>query len=258
MKSDNSFFNESFNAGFLTTCGFDEVGVPCTDDGEELPLHGTIANTPCENYYYTENDSEITVTAFVRDASLFGQKYLLERNYIISKEENTFTIKDSIKNIDSKTRPCMILYHMNMGYPLLSENALVVIPNNSVTGRNKHAKVDVENCLKMEKPQAGYEERCYYYDVKAKDNVAKVGIYNPDIKKGLVIQYTKNTLDFFTEWKMMGTTEYVLGLEPSNCTPDGRDSARKNKILKFLKPDETYDTFVKINFTESEKEVADI
>ena len=35
-------FLKSFTAGFLTTCGLTAVGSPCVDEGEELPLHGTI------------------------------------------------------------------------------------------------------------------------------------------------------------------------------------------------------------------------
>ena len=37
-------FLKSFTAGFLTTCGLTAVGTPCTDAGEELPLHGTVSN----------------------------------------------------------------------------------------------------------------------------------------------------------------------------------------------------------------------
>ena len=33
----------SFTAGFLTTCGLENVGSPNTDNGETLPLHGTLA-----------------------------------------------------------------------------------------------------------------------------------------------------------------------------------------------------------------------
>ncbi len=253
-REDDGFL-KSFNAGFMTTCGIDGTGVPCVDDGEKVPMHGTIGNTPCENYLYEENEKEIIVKGYVSDGSLFGQKYYLTRTYIISKTENSIVIKDSIKNIDSKVRPCMLLYHINMGYPLLSENAKVVIPANSVTPRNQHAKDDVENCLNMEVPQHGYEERCYYHDVKATDGLAKVGIYNPDIKKGLVMEFNKETLDKFTEWKMMGETEYVLGLEPSNCTPDGRDVMRKEGILKFIEPGKTYETYIKVNFAENEVDV---
>lgn len=43
---------------------------------------------------------------------------------------------------------------------------------------------------------------CYYYDVKDSSEVASVGIYNPDIKKGLVLSYDKTTFDEFIEWKI--------------------------------------------------------
>ena len=39
-------FLKSFTAGFFTTCGLTAVGSPCTDDGEELPLHGTLSHIP--------------------------------------------------------------------------------------------------------------------------------------------------------------------------------------------------------------------
>ena len=46
----------------------------------------------------------------------------------------------------------------------------------------------------------------------------------------------------------MGEYEYALGLEPGNCTPDGRDVLRKNGTLKFLQPDESAETRVKFTF----------
>ena len=156
--SDN--FLKSFTAGFLTTCGLTAAGSPCVDDGEELPLHGTISNTPCEQYSYTETEAAITINAAVRDASLFGTQLLLHRTYTISKTENTVYIEDSVENIGASTAPCMLLYHINIGYPLLSESALVKIPHHSVNGRNAHAEEKIDNCLTMEKPQRGYEERC--------------------------------------------------------------------------------------------------
>lgn len=148
----------------------------------------------------------------------------------------------------------MILYHCNMGYPLLNKNSILKIPNNSITARNEHAKDYIKTALQMEKPQAGYEECCYYYDVKENDGTAKVGIFNGDISKGLVMDYDKINLPCFTEWKMMGKTDYVLGLEPGNCTPDGRDVLRKNGTLKFLQPDERATTTVKFTFTTELKD----
>jgi len=254
----DSGFLKSFTAGFLTTCGFANVGSPCIDKGETLQLHGTIGNTPCENYLYKENDECIIVEATVRDAAVFGNKYLLNRTYKISKKDNSFTIEDNVLNIDSKELPCLLLYHFNMGYPLLSENAIVAIPAISSVARDEHANEDFENRMIMEKPQAGYQERCYFYDVKENNGVAKVGIFNTDINKGLVMEFDKNTLDCFTEWKMMGEYEYVLGLEPANCTPDGRKVQREKGLLKSIKPGESYKTTVTIKFTNHKEDITNL
>lgn len=52
-------------------------------------------------------------------------------------------------------------------------------------------RYELDTDLIAEKPQAGYEERCYYYDVSENGGNAQVGIYNPDIKKGIIMQYDK-------------------------------------------------------------------
>lgn len=247
-------FLKSFTGGFLTTCGLTAVGSPCTDEGEDLPLHGVIGNTPSESYYYFETDDEIIVNAVVREASMFGRKMILNRKYTISKTENLITIDDKVENMGSSTSPCMLLYHFNMGYPLLSENSKVYIPNTSALARNPHAQEGFDKKLEMEVPQSDYVEMCFFYDVKEKDGMAHVGIYNPDIKKGMKMSYDKNALDCFTQWKMMGECEYVLGLEPGNCNPDGRDVMRKDGILKFVEPQKSYNTKIELRFTHSEKE----
>ena len=250
-------FLKSFSAGFFSTCGLFAVGDPCIDEGEELPLHGTISNTPSEKYSVEETDEEITIKATVRDATILSHQLLLIRTYTISKTENKITLSDTVKNIGSKESPIMLLYHCNMGYPLLSENAEVVIPSDTVIPKNEHARGDIENSRKMEKPQRGYKGRCYYYDIKAKDGTGKCGIYNPDIEKGAIISFDKKTLDKFTQWKMMGEYEYVLGLEPGNCTTDGRDGMRKEGKLRFIEPDEEYVTNLSFNFVCDKEKFAE-
>ena len=45
-QKDGTDWLKSFTAGFLTTCGLEAAGSPCVDEGEVLPLHGSVANTP--------------------------------------------------------------------------------------------------------------------------------------------------------------------------------------------------------------------
>lgn len=248
---DGSGFLKSFTAGFFTTAGLTAVGSPCEDDGEVLPLHGTIANTPSELNAVLEGENGIKIIATVKDCQIFGRKLILKREYFVSYTENTITVKDSVTNEADTISPFMILYHCNMGYPLLSENSIVTIPNNGITPRNEHAKEFIDTALNMEKPQANFEECCYYYDVKEKNGISNVGIFNEDINCGVVFAYDKKQLPYFTEWKMMGKKDYVLGLEPGNCTPDGRDVLRENGKLEFLEPDETKTTGVTFKFVDS-------
>ena len=241
-------FLKSFTAGFFTTCGLCAVGSPCTDEGEELPLHGTISNTPAESFSYDENESGIEIRIKVRDAAIFARKLLLCRTYKFSYTENSISVSDEVINEGDTDSPYMILYHCNMGYPLLSENSKVDIPAHSVTPRNDHAAKYIASALNMEKPQAAYEECCYYHDVICKDGVAKVSISNADIGCGVIMTYDKRSLPCFTEWKMMGKSDYVLGLEPGNCTPDGRDVLRKNRTLQFVGAGESKTTRLKFDF----------
>lgn len=228
---------KSFTAGFLTTCGLQAVGSPCVDDGEELPLHGSIANIPAEQICWYEEKEALVVKAQIRDEVIFGRKLRLNREIRVSLAENSFVIRDEIENTGDKMQPFEILYHMNMGYPLLDEDSIVEIPATEVLPRDEHAAEDIENCLKMEKPQAGYVERCYYHKFAGKEGYAS--IYQPKTGRKVSIRFDAEKLDGFVEWKMMGVRDYVLGLECGNCYPDGRDVMREKGMLKFLEPGET-------------------
>ncbi len=245
--AEGSGFLKSFTAGFFTTCGLTAVGSPCEDAGEKLPLHGNISHIPCDNVSHYIEDGNIHIIITVHDAALFSHNLLLKREYICPINENVIYVKDSVTNQGSKEVPFEILYHCNMGYPLLSENASLNIPSTEVTPRDEKAANDIKNYLKMEIPQKNYEERCYYHKMSGKPTVS---IYNPDVNKSVKISYDTAQLKCFTQWKMMGEKEYVLGLEPGNCTPDGRDVMRQKGMLEFISPEETRIFDLKFEFSE--------
>lgn len=239
-------FLKSFTAGFLTTCGLQAVGTPCIDEGEELPLHGGIANTPAEQVSWSRDAGALWLTALICDERLFARKLVLHRTLSLSLQKNEFTLEDSVENTGGFETPFELLYHMNMGYPLLDEDSVVAISSERVEPRNAHAAEDMENWNLMEEPQPGYEERCYYHTCRKE---GRAGIWQPKLSAGLEISFDPKQLDCFTEWKMMGARDYVLGLEPGNCYPDGRNVMRQKDILKFLGPGETMSYRLCVKFT---------
>jgi hypothetical protein len=87
---------------------------------------------------------------------------------------------------------------------LLDETTELVIPATEVIPRNEHAATGIADCLRMEPPQRGYEEMCYYHKMSGK---TMVSVTNPRIGKGFAMSYDTAELPYFTEWKMMGVRE---------------------------------------------------
>ena len=245
-KGTDSSWSQSFTGGFLTTCGLEAVGCSCEDAGEELPQHGSIANLPAEQSYWFEEAENLVIRATVKDEVLFARKLRMHREIKVSLKESEFTITDTIENTGDSTQPLEILYHINMGYPLLDEDSVIDISSGNVIPRDEHAAQDVENWMNMEKPQAGYKERCYYHEMN-KEGTAS--IYQPKLDTKLTLQFDPDILDCFTEWKMMGIRDYTLGLECGNCYPDGRDVMREKGILKFIKAGEKVQYQVKVSLS---------
>lgn len=243
-------FLKSFTAGFLTTCGLTTLGAPCTDDGEQLPLHGTIANQPCERIWWTEDDSAIEIHAIVSDSEIFSRKLELHRVITVSKTENELTITDTVENRGDAPSPFMMMYHMNMGYPLLSERSVVRIDSCRVTPTSAHAAEDLETWDKMLPPTPGFDEQCYFHEFAQQ---GRAGIYNPDIGKGLEITFDPRELPAMVEWKMMGVRDYVLGLEPRTCPSGSRPKQREAGTLEMLAPGASRRQSVRVRFYEEAK-----
>lgn len=57
-------------------------------------------------------------------------------------------------------------------------------------------------------------------------------------RMNMEISFDTGTLRNPTKWKMMDVHDCVLGIEPDNCTPDGRDVMRNDGKLCILRSGE--------------------
>lgn len=249
-------FLKSFTSGFITTCGLNNIGTPGEDNGDVYGLHGTLSHIPAEHIYYTEDEEYITIFAAIRDARIFKQKLLLRREYKVSKTQNQIHITDTVENEGSNPEPLMILYHMNMGYPLVDEHSLLKVSSVNVEPRDERAAQGMDTWNQMLPPTANFAEQCYFHHFDS--SIACAKLFSPTIGKGLSITFDTDTLNLMTQWKMMGERDYVLGLEPCNHKLIGREALRENGELKIIAPGEKVAFKLKCCFynnqTEWEKE----
>jgi hypothetical protein len=236
-------FLRSFYGGFLTTCGLTYMGAPCNDNGDELGLHGRISNTPAEEVSssteWKEDSAIMSISGKIRETGVFAENLVLEREIKCAYGENLIYINDTVENIGFNEEPIMILYHFNLGYPLLSSKSYITVPSAGVIPRDNDAKEGMDEYKNFHVPTHGYKEQVFYHEpVASEDGNTYAALVNPVQKTAVVIRFNTNQLPKLIEWKMMGEGEYVLGLEPANCYVEGRAKARKDGTLKFIKPGE--------------------
>jgi hypothetical protein len=239
----------SFGGGFLCTCGLQNIGN--TDDSDpELTVHGRISNTPAENVCVDIADDGMSVilSGVMREAVIFGSRLTLKRVIKCAHGSDIIEFCDTITNSGYKREPLSVLYHFNMGYPLLSESACPYIPARTTLPRNDHAASDLANWRTVRSPEAGFEEMCYYHFLN--ENV--IGIDNPDINTSVRISFESpdGILDRVIEWRMFGCGDYVMGLEPASCTLEGREDAVANGSQKYIEAHSSIVNSFKIAFGE--------
>ena len=255
---------KTFPGGLLTTCGMYTAGFPCTDNGENLGLHGAISNTPAERVTWDEkwegDDCVLSIEGRIRETWVHGPNLLLRRTYTSALNGRTISVRDSVENQGFKDSPLMHLYHLNFGFPLLTDKSRIYAPSGNVLGLNDHAKASLDRWSEFESPTMGIQERVYFHEMKpdTKGNVTVV-LVSDDAQKdfGVAIRYGARTFPHFVQWKMTGVNHFALGLEPANCRVEGRVVEREAGRLRTLRPGEREDFAVDLQVLDGKAEVAD-
>lgn len=234
---------KTFTAGFLTTCGLTQAGSPCESDGESLGQHGDISTVPAEEFCVeTDLDAvvpEIRISGRLRTGRIFGDNIWIKREMLVRYGENKIYINDTVENRSGKKRPYMVLYHFNLGYPLLDEHSEFVTNAEYIRPRDSEAVKGENWRVGFQKPENGFKEQVFYYDSKAESGkTCYAGIHNKKLNMGVNIHVKPEQLPKIIQWKTAAYGDYAQGIEPANCYPEGREMQKKYG-LEYIGPFET-------------------
>ena len=211
-KRETPFLNR-FEGGMLYTCGLDSVG-----GREGYELHGTLHNIPAEIIRAECNENGIVVEAIIRDTALFGKNIVLKRKIFTEISGDSITLEDTLVNEGYKTEEYCLLYHINVGYPMLDDGAKVIADVESYTPRTAWAKQNEATIYAMNDAVPNQEEACYFLKLSKPE----ISLVNEKIGKKFTVSYSGDTLPCFVEWKSMASGDYALGLEPCTTELDER------------------------------------
>ncbi len=235
----------SFPGGLLATCGLDQFGAPSSDQGQPFPLHGRVGNLPAKpvNYrtWWQGDEYEMEVTGEVRQSRLFGENLVLCRRVSTRLGSSKIRIEDKVTNEGFSPTPHMILYHFNLGFPLLGPTSKLELAVQETIARDADAEAGLGDWNHFSQPTSGFREQVFRHTpLTGPDGLVRLSLINPEIKLSLMLTYDPSTLPHLFQWKMMGEGEYVLGIEPANSSAiEGRAIARQRDDLFMLTPGET-------------------
>ena len=150
----------------------------------------------------------------------------------------------------------MILYHVNLGFPVLDAGSRLIAPSLTVTPRDAEAKKGKEQYASFIAPAAGYKEKVYFHDLAAPGDRAMAAVVNPALGFGAYVLFKKSQLPHLIEWKQMGKGDYVVGVEPASNLVCGRDRERAEGRLRMLQPGETAAYDLELGALVSSDEIA--
>jgi len=251
-------FLKQFNGGLLTTCGITYAGAPDEIEGREYGLHGRIGNIPASNVNKDEvvrdDDILLRVSGEVREACVFDEYMLLQREVLLDTEHNSIYINDVVENRGFEPQPVMNLYHINFGYPLLDAGARVYFSTPDVCPRDKAAEAGADRYSMIEEPEVGYDEQCFVHTGGKGGDFGM--LHNQALGIAAVVNFQSEQLPIFNQWKCMRAGDYALGLEPSASGFYGRAAAQKKGWVKMLDSGQTRAFGIRIDILDDADETA--
>ena len=247
----------------LVRCGLQSFGAPDFDDNGQLlyPLHGRIGNLPARNVdIRIDNEhSLLEVSGEVLEVRFLQFNLRLKAKYVFAIGTPTIAIHDTVTNHSGTATTAQMLYHVNVGRPLLEEGSKAYVGAKKAVARNAHAATDVSSWDTYLAPKAGYEEQVYFFAGESDDQGwAKAMLSNKSGDKGFAVHYQTDTLPFFTQWKntVAESDGYVTGLEPGTGFPNPRSFEETKGRLINLPPGESVEFQLRLEAMSSSAEVA--
>jgi hypothetical protein len=216
--------------GFLVTCGLDHFGVPKAAGADHFiyphrpqahyAFHGRIALQGAELGGYgldMEADEPVLwCEAVVRQTALFGEVLSLKRRIELPVFGTTIRLNDLVGNDGYRPARHGVLYHFNLGYPLLDRDTLLL---------GDCGPEDFERFAAVPPvPADDFVELVDQLTVKpARDGIATVGLTNPKLAGGISVGI-RQRIDQLAElmmWRCYQSGIFVVGIEPhTTLSPD--------------------------------------
>jgi hypothetical protein len=212
----------------MCRCGLQTNGPPVFDDAGRLihPLHGRIANLPAHyvELIVDEVARTLTIRGIVDEAWLYSQSLRLTTSLTTGFGSNELSWNDEVENIGGQPATLQLLYHFNLGQPLLQAGARITAPVRSVAPFTEAAVrdgIDRWNIIPPQRPESSSQ---VYYCELLPDELGQTRVLATGLvdNEAIALRFDTQALPCFTVWRNTAAEAdgYVVGLEPGTNFPN--------------------------------------
>jgi len=205
----------SWGGGLMTTAGLDNVGVPT--DG--LPLHGTYTYLHAQSVEIDGN----RISGTVADS----RGVVVHRQIVNDPGRGHLRLTDSTANTSAEPQPAPLLYHCNLLWGNVDIDSEAVEPRDAASAAEDWRILGTGG------------ERVYEH-LGAQRSRVRVGDLTVEIRSSLP-----------RLWQWVHPKRGVVGIEPANCSVQGRAFDASVGRLPILQPGEVRETSLDIIVVEA-------
>ena len=191
--------------------------------------------------FWDQDELVFEVNGSMREAVICSENFLLRRSIKTKTGDNRIEIIDEITNESYHENPLMILYHFNIGFPMLDDDTGLFIPIQSEV--LDHIPGYKDNTA------SASEDSLLFYRLEEKKNT-RVIVLNRTLDLAFYISFNTIELPYLSIWKCFKLQDFVLAIEPGNCLPIGRKKSSENGMIEYLKPGQKKSISIEIGVIE--------
>jgi hypothetical protein len=253
-------------SGLIVTCGLDHTLFMDDDDASHYvygprqkvssSLHGRIGTIPARLTGYGErwegDRCFLWCEGVVQQSTVFGEDLHLIRRIEAEVGSNDIRLHDRVVNHGFYRTPHMLVYHINVGHPVLAEGSRYLAPITDVpwaAHAGEQYRARNVGYRTMPAPKRDFHEQVWQHEMAADaEGKVPVALVNDAIGFGFQVETIKAQFPCQFEWQNLQMGHYALGIEPSTNHVFGKPFAKERGELIWLEHGEErrYDTTLSI------------
>lgn len=248
----------------LVRCGLLSNGAPDFDSNGKVlyPVHGRIANLPV-SALRVEADPQrgfLDVIGTVVESRFLIYTLELESRVRFYAGSSAIEVTDKVTNVRSTPGSMQLLYHINIGQPVLESGAKIIAPLGRLSPRDPRAAEGIDQWSQCQGPQSGYAEQVYYAQpLETQDHWTEAMLCNAEESLGYSVHFDQSSLPAVNFWKNTAALEdgYVLGIEPATGFPNTRTFEEHHRRVVALQGGQSVEFRLKLQPHVSKQDVAE-